>query len=86
MAGRADGPRRAERAPMAGREPTPANRPLVPGPDSPEGPPRDPRVRDCRPRAAVLHDGGGTPAVLQDPTDRVRGRDRLRASRGDTLK
>src|SRR2546425_12645860 len=51
---------------------------LVPRPDPVGRRRHDPRLRDCRPRTAVLHDSSGPSAVLQGRAYRVFRRDVVR--------
>src|SRR5437870_9447501 len=75
----ADGPRDPQRIAMAGTGPPRGRDSLVSGSPPSGGAPRDSRQRDSRSRAALLHDGGRTSTVLQDPADRARRRDAVRS-------
>src|SRR2546427_6296173 len=65
---------------MAGSGPTPGGGALVSRPNAPRGSSPDARLRDYRTRAQIFRDRLGPPAVLQDRTDRGRGRRRFQAT------
>src|SRR2546426_3474305 len=74
-----DGPRDPQRIAMAGTRPARGCNPLVSGPPPSRRAPPDSRRRDSQPRAALLHDIGRTPSVLQDRAYRPRRRDAFRS-------